>query len=471
MSDGHGYQEVFQSMSSQCLVLPELFYAAAIDIGPRIPPLKNKYAFLSDTVKSHGSLDLSFYYDQGVVISKPSFTVEIHSNAYLLFLIPSFISWVDMSWLFFNCHQDPVQWQPSLLSLLCLAMTDSGGVSGVSTLHILAHHSVAHVHLKTSLNIMLLNIGYLVAEVQLKGILSVMLATSIFHDYVQLSEYHEFFNLLETVKWSVARQCSSVEVLLKTVYMESVTGIVGHIILVQRKCGGLVFSLLWLPPACEQFVHWILWEIPWLFSALVNWSSDVLAIVAVITSASMLLQSYPSRLEFALQGTFMLPDTYYINWVHAFLSTILDASLSKCRSISLNGDIKFQCSVNKGQWLSMLSEIIQLCFSCWLVVKGDWATEQLMPQPWPPPVQCVLQDNGFQIKLELTMCSPILFAWCEDTAEGAYTSFFSLGKVADILLWVAYCAAIVNIWICLGVVTGAHMSLKGQRSLKFVFVT
>jgi hypothetical protein len=270
MSDGHGYQEVFQSMSSQCLVLPELFYAAAIDIGPPIPPLKNKYAFLSDIVKSHGSLDLSFCYDQGVVISKPSFTVEIHSNAYLLFLIPSFISWVDMSWLFFNCHQDPVQWQPSLLSLLCLAMTDSGGVSGVSTLHILAHHSVAHVHLQTSLNIMLLNIGYLVAEVQLKGILSVMLATSIFHDYVQLSEYHEFFNLLETVKWSVARQCSSVEVLLKTVYMESVTGIVGHIILVQRKCGGLVFSLLWLPPACEQFVHWILWEIPWLFSALVN---------------------------------------------------------------------------------------------------------------------------------------------------------------------------------------------------------
>jgi hypothetical protein len=61
-----------------------------------------------------------------------------------------------------------------------------------------------------------------------------MLATSIFHCYVQLSEYHELFSLLETVKWLVAHQCSSIEVLLKTVVMESVTAVVGHIVPVQR---------------------------------------------------------------------------------------------------------------------------------------------------------------------------------------------------------------------------------------------
>jgi hypothetical protein len=42
------------------------------------------------------------------------------------------------------------------------------------------------------------------------------------------------------------------------------------------------------------------------------------------------------------------------------------------------------------------------------------------------------------------------------------------GKVADIIPWVVYCADIVNIWVCYGVDTGAHMDLRGQTSLKFV---
>jgi hypothetical protein len=67
--DCHDYLKVFPIMSSQCLVLPELFYAAMINKGPRTPPLKNENAFLSDTVELHGSLDLSLYYGSDVILS------------------------------------------------------------------------------------------------------------------------------------------------------------------------------------------------------------------------------------------------------------------------------------------------------------------------------------------------------------------------------------------------------------------
>jgi hypothetical protein len=69
--EGHEAPEVLVEMTTQCLVIPRLFSATEVDIGPWPPPLENKYTWLSDTMTPYFSFDLSFCYGQEALKQRP----------------------------------------------------------------------------------------------------------------------------------------------------------------------------------------------------------------------------------------------------------------------------------------------------------------------------------------------------------------------------------------------------------------